>query len=77
MLADKDIVAAVYEALSTTASQKPSSSASTAGWPDMVLRLLILKHIRNWSFEVLERDVKGCLRSYGRRQLPEVCLLTK
>jgi hypothetical protein len=25
----------------------------------MVLRLLILKHIRNWSYEVLEREVRA------------------
>ena len=27
----------------------------------MVLRLLILKHIRNWSYEVLEREVRANL----------------
>jgi transposase, IS5 family len=26
---------------------------------DMVLRLLVLKHIRNWSYEVLEREVSS------------------
>src|SRR6188474_3122589 len=28
---------------------------------EMVLRLLILKHIRNWSYEVLEREVRANL----------------
>ena len=28
---------------------------------DMVLRLLVLKHIRNWSYEVLEREVRANL----------------
>ncbi len=27
----------------------------------MVLRLLVLKHIRNWSYEVLEREVRANL----------------
>src|SRR6187399_810370 len=34
------------------------------GWmkhAEMVLRLLILKHIRNWSYEVLEREVRANL----------------
>jgi hypothetical protein len=25
---------------------------------EMVLRLLLLKHVRNWSFDTLEREVK-------------------
>jgi IS5 family transposase len=28
---------------------------------DVVLRLLVLKHIRNWSYEVLEREVRANL----------------
>ena len=28
---------------------------------EVVLRLLILKHIRNWSYEVLEREVRANL----------------
>ena len=28
---------------------------------EMVLRLLILKHVRNWSYEVLEREVRANL----------------
>jgi IS5 family transposase len=27
----------------------------------MVLRLLILKHVRNWSYDVLEREVRANL----------------
>ena len=27
----------------------------------MVLRLLVLKHVRNWSYEVLEREVRANL----------------
>src|SRR4249920_238120 len=60
VLADEDIVAAVYEAL---AKRHPKSRCrGRRGAPaDMVLRLLILKHIRNWSYDVLEREVRANL----------------
>src|SRR5271163_2943193 len=60
VLADDDIVAAVYEAL---AKRHPKSRCrGRRGTPaEMVLRLLVLKHIRNWSYEVLEREVRANL----------------
>src|SRR5258707_5706700 len=60
VLADEDIVAAVYEAL---ARRHPKSrSRGRRGAPaEMVLRLLILKHVRNWSYAVLEREVRANL----------------
>jgi IS5 family transposase len=60
VLADEAVVATVYEAL---AKRHPKSrSRGRRGAPaDMVLRLLILKHIRNWSYEVLEREVRANL----------------
>jgi IS5 family transposase len=60
VLADEEIVAAVYEAL---AKRHPQSRCrGRHGAPaDMVLRLLVLKHIRNWSYEVLEREVRANL----------------
>jgi IS5 family transposase len=60
VLADEDIVATVYEAL---AKRHPKSRCrGRRGAPaDMVLRLLVLKHIRNWSYEVLEREVRANL----------------
>jgi IS5 family transposase len=60
VLADEAIVAAVYEAL---AKRHPKSRCrGRQGAPaDVVLRLLILKHIRNWSYEVLEREVRANL----------------
>src|SRR6266498_2960155 len=60
VLADEQIVAAVYEAL---ARRHPKSrSRGRLGAPaEMVLRLLILKHIRNWSYAVLEREVRANL----------------
>src|SRR5664279_5021744 len=60
VLTDEQIVAAVYEAL---ARRHPKSrSRGRLGAPaEMVLRLLILKHIRNWSYGVLEREVRANL----------------
>jgi transposase, IS5 family len=60
VLADEAIVAAVYEAL---AKRHPQSRCrGRRGTPaDVVLRLLVLKHVRNWSYEVLEREVRANL----------------
>ena len=60
VLADEQILTAVYEAL---AKRHPKSrSRGRLGAPaEMVLRLLILKHVRNWSYGVLEREVRANL----------------
>jgi IS5 family transposase len=59
-LADEEIVAAVYEAL---AKRHPKSrSRGRLGTPaEVVLRLLVLKHIRNLSYAALEREVRANL----------------
>jgi transposase, IS5 family len=60
VLADEALVTAVYDALGRR--HPKSKSRGRLGAPaDMVLRLLILKHIRNWSYEVLEREVRANL----------------
>src|SRR5499427_462092 len=60
VLADEEIVATVYEAL---AKRSPKSrSRGRLGTPaDVVLRLLVLKHIRNLSYAALEREVRANL----------------
>src|SRR5437588_12484848 len=60
VLADEQIVAAVYDAL---AKRHPKRrSRGRLGTPaEVVLRLLILKHIRNWSYAALEREVRANL----------------
>src|SRR5712691_4988874 len=60
VLEDDHIVAAVYDAL---AKRHPKSrSRGRLGAPaEVVLRLLILKHIRNWSYAVLDREVRANL----------------
>jgi IS5 family transposase len=60
VLADEEIVATVYEAMGKR--HPKSRSRGRHGAPaEMVLRLLVLKHIRNWSYETLEREVRANL----------------
>src|SRR5437870_4926270 len=60
VLADKEIVAAVYEALAKRHPQ--SRTRGRRGAPaEVVLRLLVLEHMRNWSYGVLEREVRANL----------------
>lgn len=60
LLADRELVQIVFEAL---ARRWPKSR--TRGRPatpaEVVLRLLLLKHLRNWSYAVLEREVRANL----------------
>jgi len=57
VLDDDDLVATVYEAL--VARRAQSRTRGRPGFPaDVVLRLLLLKHMRNWSFAILEREVR-------------------
>jgi transposase, IS5 family len=60
VLADEEVVAAVYEALANRHPKSRSRGRRSAP-AEMVLRLLILKHIRNWSYQVLEREVRANL----------------
>ena len=67
VLDDEQLLATVYDAL---AKRRPQSrTRGRRGTPaDVVLRLLVLKHIRNWSYEVVEREVRANLvyRSFTR-----------
>ena len=60
LLADCELVHIVYEAL---ARRYPHSrTRGRPGTPaEVVLRLLLLKHMRNWSYRVLEREVRANL----------------
>src|SRR5262245_52805478 len=60
VLDDETIVAAVYEALARRHPNSRSRGRRNAP-AEMVLRLLILKHVRNWSYAVLEREVRANL----------------
>ena len=60
LLEDEQLVATVYEAL---VKRSPKSrTRGRRGTPaEVVMRLLLLKHIRNWSYAVLEREVRANL----------------
>lgn len=60
VLADEQLVNTVYEALARRWPQ--SRTRGRRGTPaEVVLRMLLLKHIRNWSYAVLEREVRANL----------------
>jgi IS5 family transposase len=57
LLQDEELIDLVYEAQGER--HKQSSTRGRSQTPaEMVLRLLLLKHVRNWSFDTLEREVK-------------------
>ena len=60
VLDDDQLLTTVYEAL---ARRSPKSrTRGRRGTPaEVVLRLLLLKHVRNWSYEVVEREVRANL----------------
>jgi IS5 family transposase len=67
VLDDDQLLSTVYEAL---AKRSPKSrTRDRRGTPaEVVLRLLLLKHVRKWSYEVVEREVRANLvyRSFTR-----------
>jgi transposase, IS5 family len=60
VLGDEQLVVTVYEAL---AKRRPKSRSHgrLATPAEVVIRLLILKHVRNWSYSALEREVRANL----------------
>jgi IS5 family transposase len=60
VLADEEILTAVYEALGKR--HHLSRTRGRRGFSaEVVVRLLVLKHVRNWSYDVLEREVRANL----------------
>jgi IS5 family transposase len=66
VLEDEQLVAAVYGAL---AKRSPKSrTRGRRGTPaEVVMRLLLLKHNRNWSIDVLEREGRSGLSRFHTR----------
>ena len=81
LLDDPQLVEPVYEALSGRWPQ--SRRRGRAGTPaEVVLRLLVLKHVRNWSYGALEREVKANLvyrlfTRIGAEKVPDAKTLGK
>jgi IS5 family transposase len=60
VLEDEQLVSAVYEAL--VKRHAKSRTRGRLGTPaEIVLRILLLKHLRNWSFDIVEREVRANL----------------
>jgi IS5 family transposase len=69
ILEDEKLVHIVYEAL-LRRHPKSRTRGRLATPAEIVLRMLLLKHIRNWSFGVLEREVRTNLLY---REFTRVC----
>jgi len=60
ILDDEELIEPVYEALRRR--RPKSATRGRKGTPaEVALRMLALKHMRNWSFDVLEREVRANL----------------
>src|SRR6266704_2716736 len=60
ILDDEELIELVYEALRRR--RPKSGTRGRKGTPaEVALRMLALKHMRNWSFDVLEREVRANL----------------
>jgi IS5 family transposase len=57
LLEDDELIERVYEAQGERHEHSPTRGRSQTP-AEMVLRLLLLKHVRNWSFDTLEREVR-------------------
>jgi transposase, IS5 family len=58
ILDDEELIDTVYEALRRRHPQ--SATRGRMGTPaEIVIRLLVLKHVRGWSYETLEREVRA------------------
>lgn len=81
ILEDEELLASVWEA-----QAQRSARSRTRGRPqtpaEVVLRLLILKHVRNWSYDTLEREVRANLvyRTFtriGTEKVPDAKTLAR
>src|SRR5947208_12533341 len=81
ILDDEELIDLVYEALRRRRPQ--SGTRGRKGTPaEVALRLLVLKHMRNWSFEIVEREVRANLvyrmfTRVGAEKVPDAKTLGK
>src|SRR6202050_2764051 len=73
LLNDDELIDRVYEAQGKRHEQSQTRGRSQTP-AEMVLRLLLLKHVRNWSYDSLEREVRLSLayRDFARIGLGKV-----
>jgi len=71
LLEDEQLLETIYEAQGERYPQSRRRGREQTP-AEVVLRLLLLKHIRNWSYDVLEREVRAnlasCVYAGGRRE---------
>jgi IS5 family transposase len=60
LLDDEELIDRVYEAQADRHEQSATRGRSQTP-AEIVLRLLLLKHVRNWSYDILEREVRANL----------------
>jgi IS5 family transposase len=60
ILEDEQLLDLVYEQLGRRYPQSRKRGRNSTP-SEVVLRLMVLKHVRNWSYDVLEREVKANL----------------
>jgi IS5 family transposase len=67
LLDDEQLIARIFEAQARRCLKSRTRGRRQTP-AEVVLRLLILKHVRNWSYEVLEREVRANLvyRTFAR-----------
>src|SRR4051794_36993902 len=75
LLKDEELIDQVFEAQGRRHEYSATKGRSQAP-AEMFFRLLLLKHVRNWSFDVLEREVRMSLAyrdfaSIGLGKLPD------
>lgn len=81
LLEDEELVDAVYEAQGKRHPQSRLRGRQQTP-AEVALRMLILKHVRNWSYETLEREVRGNVvyRSFcriGMEKVPDAKTLVR
>src|SRR5882672_6539749 len=81
LLEDEKLIDRVYEAQGERHQHSATRGRSQTP-AEMVLRLLLLKHVRNWSFDTLEREVRMnlCYRDFahiGMGKVPDAKTLAR
>src|SRR6267378_5720146 len=81
LLEDEELVDAVYEAQGKRHPQSRQRGRQQTP-AEVALRMLILKHVRNWSYETLEREVRANVvyRSFcriGMEKVPDAKTLVR
>ena len=73
LLEDEELIDRVFAAQGERHERSTTRGRSQTP-AEMVLRLLLLKHVRNWSFDVLEREVRMnlCYRDFTRIGMDKV-----